>query len=57
MDEKLHILIFEKDESFGVLLREYLQSHHFETDLTFDPEKALALFTGKIHDKIGRAHV
>lgn len=50
MDEKLHILIFEKDESFGVLLREYLQSHHFETDLTFDPEKALALFTGKIHD-------
>lgn len=50
MVEKLHILIYEKDESLGYLLREYLQSHHFETDLACDPENAFALFCGKSHD-------
>ena len=50
MDEKLHILIFEKDENLAVLLREYLQSHHFETDLASDSGQAFALFRGKTYD-------
>lgn len=38
MDEKLHILLCEDDESLGMLLREYLQAKGYDAELCLDGE-------------------
>lgn len=50
MDKKFSILIFEKDESLGILLQEYLQSYNFRTDLYYNTEEALQCFGSIKHD-------
>lgn len=47
---KTRILLAEDDESFGILLREYLQAKNFEVDLLGNGEKALRSFERNHYD-------
>jgi len=47
---KPRILLAEDDESFGILLREYLQAKNFEVDLMGNGEKALRSFERNHYD-------
>jgi two-component system, OmpR family, response regulator len=47
---KTRILLAEDDESFGILLREYLQAKNFDVDLLGNGEKALRSFERNHYD-------
>ena len=50
MDEKVKILLCEDDENLGMLLREYLQTKGFQTDLFPDGEAGYKAFQKSKYD-------
>ncbi len=50
MENKLHILLCEDEESFGMLLREYLQAKGYETELYLDGEAGYHAFLNGKYD-------
>lgn len=50
MENKLHILLCEDDESLGMLLREYLQAKGYEAELYLDGEAGYRAFMKSKYD-------
>ncbi len=50
MENKLHILLCEDDESLGMLLREYLQAKGYEAELFLDGEAGYRAFMKSKYD-------
>lgn len=50
MEEKLHILLCEDEESLGMLLREYLQAKGYDAELFLDGEAGGRAFMKKKYD-------
>ncbi len=48
--ENISVLLCEDDESFGMLLRDYLKMKDFKTDLRIDGESGYAAFTQNQYD-------
>lgn len=50
MEKKMKILLCEDEESLGMLVREYLQSKDYDTDLCLDGEQGLRAFSAGDYD-------
>ncbi len=50
MEQQIKVLLCEDDENLGMLLREYLQTKGFNTDLMPDGEEGLNAFTKEKYD-------
>lgn len=50
MEKKMKILLCEDEESLGMLVREYLQSKDYDTDLCLDGEQGLRAFASGDYD-------
>ncbi|MBR5393641.1 MAG: response regulator transcription factor [Bacteroidaceae bacterium] len=50
MEQKLHILLCEDEESLGMLVREYLEAKGYEADLFLDGESGYRAFMKRKYD-------